>query len=143
MSKHSSGTWHACKHGDYGDYDGECRVIVADDLRIVVVLGYDNEETDANTNLIAAAPDLLEALEDMTARFVRCCEYSGTVERKMLAKLQLRVGPFYCGKFEGILQLMGDGLKLISKEEKISDLELRRFISVGFNLIAGGLVKIE
>lgn len=38
------------------------------------------------------------------------------VERKMLAKLQLRVGPFYCGKIEGILQLAGDGLKLISKE---------------------------
>ena len=38
------------------------------------------------------------------------------IERKMLAKLQLRVGPFYCGKIEGILQLMGDGLKLISKE---------------------------
>lgn len=38
------------------------------------------------------------------------------VERKMMAKLQLRVGPFYCGKIEGILQLMGDGLKLISKE---------------------------
>ncbi len=38
------------------------------------------------------------------------------VERKMLAKMQLRVGPFYCGKVEGILQLMGDGLKLISKE---------------------------
>ena len=38
------------------------------------------------------------------------------VERKMLAKLQLRVGPFYCGKVEGLLQLMGDGLKLISKE---------------------------
>ena len=38
------------------------------------------------------------------------------IERKLLAKIQLRVGPFYCGKFEGILQLMGDGLKLISKE---------------------------
>ena len=38
------------------------------------------------------------------------------VERKMLAKLQLRVGPFYCGKVEGILQLAADGLKLISKE---------------------------
>ena len=38
------------------------------------------------------------------------------VERKLLAKLQLRVGPFYCGKIEGIFQLMGDGLKLISKE---------------------------
>ncbi len=38
------------------------------------------------------------------------------VERKMLAKLQLRVGPFYCGKIEGILQLLADGIKLISKE---------------------------
>lgn len=37
-------------------------------------------------------------------------------ERKMMAKLQLRVGPFYCGKIEGILQLMADGLKLVSKE---------------------------
>ena len=43
---------------------------------------------------------------------------AGTIfaERKMLAKLQLRVGPFYCGKVEGILQLAADGLKLISKE---------------------------
>ena len=38
------------------------------------------------------------------------------VERKMLAKLQLRVGPFYCGKVEGILQLMSDGIKLLTKE---------------------------
>jgi len=38
------------------------------------------------------------------------------IERKFLAKMQLRVGPLYCGKIEGILQLMSDGLKLISKE---------------------------
>ena len=38
------------------------------------------------------------------------------VERKFLAKMQLRVGPLYCGKVEGILQLAADGLKLISKE---------------------------
>ena len=38
------------------------------------------------------------------------------VERKLMAKLQLRVGPFYCGKIEGVLQLVGDGLKLLSKE---------------------------
>jgi NADH-quinone oxidoreductase subunit H len=37
-------------------------------------------------------------------------------ERKLLAKLQLRVGPFYCGKIEGIFQLIADGLKLVSKE---------------------------
>src|ERR671912_373886 len=38
------------------------------------------------------------------------------VERKFLAKMQLRTGPLYAGKVEGILQLMADGLKLISKE---------------------------
>lgn len=38
------------------------------------------------------------------------------IERKFLAKMQLRVGPLYAGKVEGILQLMADGLKLISKE---------------------------
>jgi NADH-quinone oxidoreductase subunit H len=38
------------------------------------------------------------------------------IERKFLAKMQLRVGPLYAGKIEGILQLMADGLKLISKE---------------------------
>ena len=38
------------------------------------------------------------------------------VERKFLAKMQLRVGPLYAGKIEGILQLAADGLKLIAKE---------------------------
>src|SRR5918911_3701299 len=38
------------------------------------------------------------------------------IERKFLAKMQLRVGPLYAGKVEGILQLAADGLKLISKE---------------------------
>ncbi|MGD1836418.1 MAG: NADH-quinone oxidoreductase subunit NuoH [Nitrososphaeraceae archaeon] len=38
------------------------------------------------------------------------------IERKFLAKMQLRTGPLYAGKIEGILQLMADGLKLISKE---------------------------
>jgi NADH-quinone oxidoreductase subunit H len=38
------------------------------------------------------------------------------IERKFLAKMQLRVGPLYAGKIEGILQLVADGLKLIAKE---------------------------
>jgi len=37
------------------------------------------------------------------------------VERKFLAKMQLRIGPLYCGKVEGVLQLLADGLKLVSK----------------------------
>lgn len=38
------------------------------------------------------------------------------IERKFLAKIQLRIGPLYCGKVEGILQILGDGLKLMTKE---------------------------
>ncbi|HET7147686.1 MAG TPA: complex I subunit 1 family protein [Candidatus Nitrosopolaris sp.] len=41
------------------------------------------------------------------------------VERKFLAKMQLRVGPLYAGVWgvgEGVLQLAADGLKVISKE---------------------------
>lgn len=38
------------------------------------------------------------------------------VERKLLAKMQLRVGPLYAGKIEGIFQLLADGLKLLAKE---------------------------
>src|SRR6188472_280214 len=38
------------------------------------------------------------------------------VERKLLAKMQLRVGPLYAGKVEGIFQLLSDGLKLLTKE---------------------------
>ncbi|HEY7507145.1 MAG TPA: NADH-quinone oxidoreductase subunit H, partial [Nitrososphaera sp.] len=38
------------------------------------------------------------------------------VERKFLAKMQLRIGPLYAGKIEGIFQLIADGLKLIAKE---------------------------
>src|SRR5919107_1792743 len=38
------------------------------------------------------------------------------IERKLLAKMQLRVGPLYAGKIEGILQLLADGLKLVLKE---------------------------
>jgi NADH-quinone oxidoreductase subunit H len=37
-------------------------------------------------------------------------------ERKLLAKMQLRIGPLYAGRFEGILQPIADVMKLLSKE---------------------------
>jgi len=37
-------------------------------------------------------------------------------ERKFLARAMLRVGPYYCGKRSGVLQLIADFLKLFMKE---------------------------
>lgn len=41
---------------------------------------------------------------------------AGLWERKLLAKMQLRVGPLYAGRFEGVLQPIADVMKLLSKE---------------------------
>jgi hypothetical protein len=65
--------WEAAELGDYGDYDGHCRVILGDDIRIAVVLHGGSpamcEENDANARLIAAAPDLYEALDRVVHKF--------------------------------------------------------------------------
>lgn len=55
-----------CRPGDYGDYDGNCIVILGDDqtIRVAVVLGSD-EESMANARLFAAAPRLLEAAKQV------------------------------------------------------------------------------
>ena len=84
MSKHTEGQWNI-----YVSENSEPTAIYAGDNRVTVCdfrIRSNRETLQADANLIAASPDLLEALEDMTARFVRCCEYSGTVERKMLAE---------------------------------------------------------
>lgn len=47
--KHTRGPWKASEHGAYSDYKGNSIVVLGDDLRIA--------------SLIAAAPDLLKALE--------------------------------------------------------------------------------
>ncbi|WP_408953023.1 hypothetical protein [Lysobacter sp. Hz 25] len=60
--------WHACEHGDYSDYGGNCVVILGDDmtLRIAVVLGDNTDETLANARLMAAAPKLFAALDQIS-----------------------------------------------------------------------------
>lgn len=37
-------------------------------------------------------------------------------ERKLLARVALRIGPLHVGKVAGVFQLVGDGVKLIAKE---------------------------
>jgi len=47
--------------------------------------------------------------------------FMGWVERKFTAKIQLRTGPMYAGKVEGILQNVADFFKLFFKEMIIRD----------------------
>jgi hypothetical protein len=85
---HTKGPWAASEHGAYGDYDGNSIVILGDDLRIAVVLGYDTKETRANARLIAAAPELLEALEAMIEWDAREEDHAiGFYDRMDLCKL--------------------------------------------------------
>ena len=67
------------------------------------------------------------------------------VERKFIAKVQLRVGPDYAGRFEGILQNFADLFKLLFKEMLIPDeVDKAVFISIPLALmfIAGSLLAL-
>lgn len=67
VSRHTPGPWKLCNRGDYTDYEGESAVITGngDSVRIAVVHHAGTAEDQANANLIAAAPDLLAALNKM------------------------------------------------------------------------------
>jgi len=65
------GPWQLCDRGDYGDFDGNSRVICAPDndeylgMRLAVVQVSDGdffEESEANARLMNAAPEMAEAL---------------------------------------------------------------------------------
>jgi len=67
------------------------------------------------------------------------------VERKFIAKVQLRVGPQYAGRWEGILQNFADLFKLLFKEMLIPDqVDKAVFLSVPLALmfIAGALLSL-
>ncbi len=74
MSGYTPGPWEACQPGDYGDFDGESRVVCSadpDDMRRIAVVHWSERhpETDANATLISLAPEMLEALEKAESVF--------------------------------------------------------------------------
>jgi NADH-quinone oxidoreductase subunit H len=69
----------------------------------------------------------------------------GWVERKFTAKIQLRTGPMYAGRLEGILQNIADMFKLMFKEIVIPNgVDKATFLAVPFALmaVAGALVAL-
>ena len=61
-TKHTPGPWELCDPGDYGDYDGDCRVVLGRHMRLAVVFAgvgtAAEEQNEANARLIAAAPEM-------------------------------------------------------------------------------------
>jgi NADH-quinone oxidoreductase subunit H len=69
----------------------------------------------------------------------------GWVERKFTAKIQLRTGPMYAGRFEGILQNVADFFKLAFKEIVIPNgVDKATFVAIPFALmaVAGALIAL-
>lgn len=76
MSGHTKGPWSIIdlEPKGYGDPQYVSKEIESADGRIVASVvfdSFDDYEVDANTSLIAAAPDLLEALELMASDYMR------------------------------------------------------------------------
>jgi len=71
--------------------------------------------------------------------------FMGWVERKFTAKIQLRTGPMYAGKVEGILQNIADFFKLLFKEMIIPNgVDRSTFVAIPFALmaVAGALIAL-
>lgn len=62
MADHTQGPREASEPGDYGDYNGNCIVILGDDRRLIIVLGSD-DESKANARLATHAPEMLALLQ--------------------------------------------------------------------------------
>jgi NADH-quinone oxidoreductase subunit H len=67
------------------------------------------------------------------------------IERKLAAKVQLRVGPQYAGRFEGILQSFADLIKMLTKEMIVpAGADRPLFIVAPFvaTVLAGALIAL-
>ncbi|MCS7110440.1 MAG: NADH-quinone oxidoreductase subunit H [Candidatus Caldarchaeum sp.] len=79
--------------------------------------------------VVALPPPLVEIIKFVTSEsFVKAAIFPGAAfvavlgilsvwyERKLLARVMLRIGPFHVGKYGGWLQVIADAVKFLSKE---------------------------
>jgi len=81
MSKHTPGPWSIGEHQKIISTGWSIR-IPSDGSAIAYVLGERNPELQANARLIAAAPDLLAALQEL----LHMPEFDGTPECSLLRR---------------------------------------------------------
>lgn len=86
-TKHTPGPWSVEARnypiGDTGDYDGCWQILSANAKRPIVEIWEEGDEPDANALLIAAAPELLEALK---LCYEYCRLYHSEVEQNNVGK---------------------------------------------------------
>ncbi len=71
LDKATPGPWEATERGGYSDFDGNSRVIIGDDMRIGVIQTTGREDTEANAELAALAPDLAREVIALRAEVAR------------------------------------------------------------------------
>ena len=105
MSEHTPGPWTATKM--MGNQDGRANVAMLGSYRIVCEAEIGTLAEDGDANLIAAAPDLLNALEAILAAEII---YTGAIEETMEA----------CG-IDGVAPLAKQARAAINKARGVSN----------------------
>lgn len=84
-TSHTPGIWQA-----YTDPDGKIFIISGGEIReadTIATIAYKNASSKSRANLIAAAPDLLEALQGVT-RILEAFSYTTTLGKGQSARLK-------------------------------------------------------
>lgn len=96
MSEHTPGPWYASRdEGSQYHFVSTSTVVVADTRACIAATGEELAESvsESNARLIAAAPDMLAALEDIAndlGDLMRHCNKEGNAEQARLAWAQAR-----------------------------------------------------
>lgn len=72
QAKHTSGPWRNTEEYDR-DLAGNSTTTIEADKFVAIVYGESRERCEANARLIAAAPEMLEALKDLV-RLIQTCK---------------------------------------------------------------------
>lgn len=105
--------------------------------------------TQLITDLIDSLPVAIKSIIKLTLSepFIKAVVFPGALfgvilglfavwyERKILARVMLRVGPLHVGKVSGVLQLVADALKILSKERIVPDVR-NKYLFVAMPAIA-------
>lgn len=87
----TKGPWEAVERGAYGDFDGNSRVIIADDMRVGVIQTNGEPDCEANADLTVAARNALPALLDEVERLQKMITHeTNMVMREQKANADLR-----------------------------------------------------